>query len=86
MTTQEEADLAMATVVGVICQELSDIELVILNNVARCDFSPHGRKFDYEKVKSLFTEDGGERMHEETKLALARVVGLRLDLTNQEVV
>ena len=64
--------------VALVCQELSDIELAVLNNVAQCDFDPHGRLFDYERVKHLFTEAGGTQMHEETKQALAMVVGRRL--------
>jgi hypothetical protein len=58
--------------------DLSDIELAVLNNVAQLDQDPHGRLFDYEKVKELFTERNGERMHEETKVALADVVNIRL--------
>lgn len=60
------------------CDELTDLELSALNLVAQLGGSPHGRIFDYEKVKSLFTDAEGTRMHDETKLALAAVVDSRL--------
>lgn len=68
----------MAVIVSLTCNELTDIELAVLNNVAQLDQSPHNRLFDYEKVKELFTERDGTRMHEETKIALAAVVIKRL--------
>lgn len=68
----------MYTVVAVVCKDLSDIELAVLNNVAQCDFNPKGRLFDYDRVKHLFTEDNGTKMHSETKDALAAVVLRRL--------
>lgn len=69
---------AMAVLVFLITEDLTDIELAALNNVAQCDFDPHGRVFDYEKVKDLFSERDGTRMHEEVKQALATVVMRRL--------
>ena len=69
---------AMAGVVALIVKDLDDLELAVLNNIARCDFNPKGRIFDYERVKGLFTEDNGLKMHDETKEALARVVIFRL--------
>jgi hypothetical protein len=68
----------MIKTVMLTCDELSDIELAVLNNTAQMDMDPHGRLFDYEKVKGLFTERSGTRMHEETKVALASVVNIRL--------
>lgn len=67
----------MATIVSLMCDELTDQELAVLNTVAQLDGNPHGQLFDYDKVKGLFTE-GGMRMHDETKQALARVVIARL--------
>ena len=68
----------MATTVAVTTAELSDTELIVLNLVAQLDQNPHDRKFDYKLVEGLFTEDGGTKMHSETKIALANVVNYRL--------
>jgi hypothetical protein len=65
-------------VVSIVCDNLTDSELVTLNLVAQLDQSPHNRIFDYKKVESLFTEQNGTRMHEETKIALTEIVILRL--------
>ncbi len=65
-------------IVALICKDLSDLELAVLNNVAQTDFNPKGRLFDYERVKHLFTEDNGTRMHDDIKDALAAVVLRRL--------
>jgi hypothetical protein len=48
----------MIGVVAITVQPLSDLELAVLNNVAQTDGDPRGRMFDYEKVKTLFTEAG----------------------------
>lgn len=69
---------AMYAAVPLICKDLTDMELAVLNNVARNDFDPQGKLFDYERVERLFTEDGGTRMHNDTKDALAVVVLRRL--------
>ena len=55
-------------VVSLICDELTDLELAVLNNVAQLDMLPYNHKFDYEQVKELFTENNG------TKIALAAIV------------
>lgn len=68
----------MNKVVHQVCKDLSDLELAVLNNVAQLDQSPYNRNFAYEKVKTLFTEQDGSRMHEETKAALSRIVIHRL--------
>lgn len=60
-------------------RELTNLELAALNIVAQLNEDPRGRLFDYEKVKGLFTEDNGTRMHVETKMALAIVVNERLN-------
>ncbi len=71
-------DQIMSALVTLTCDELSDIELAVLNNTAQLDQDPHDRLFDYDKVKGLFTEHNGIRMHKETKIALANVVNIRL--------
>lgn len=68
----------MATVVNMTCDKLTDLELAALNNCVQLDMNPHDRIFDYEKVKSLFTEANGTKAHDVTKEALARVVNSRL--------
>ena len=68
----------MVTTVGMTCDELTNKELAVLATVATTDQSPRNRLFDYEKVKSLFTQNDGTKMHEETKLALAAIVNYRL--------
>lgn len=75
-----EQDLTriMNASVALACRELSNEELAVLNNVAQMDLDPHGRLFDYTKVAALFTENGGTRMHAETKHALAAIVLRRL--------
>jgi hypothetical protein len=73
----------MINCVSLVCDQLSDAELAVLNNVAQLDQNPHdheGELFDYEKVKSLFTAVNGTRMHEETKVALASIVNYRLGI------
>lgn len=77
MNEQEMREM-MVTTVNMATEGLSDIELAVLNNVAQLDSNPHGRTFDYDTVKGLFTEAGDLRMHEETKIALASVVSRRL--------
>jgi hypothetical protein len=67
----------MAKTVYVCTRNLTDDELLVLSTVAITDADPHGRLFDYEKVAHLFTQDNGTRMHEETKVALFRVVSTR---------
>lgn len=77
MDEKEMCRITTASVVLLICDKLTDEELIALSLVAQFGGSPHGREFDYEKVKSLFTEANGTKMHDETKLALAVVVNKR---------
>lgn len=63
------------------CDALTDLELAALNLVAQTDQDPRDRVFDYQQVKGLFTESGGTRMHEMTKMALAKIVNERLNVT-----
>lgn len=64
-------------VVALVCERLTDIELAAINNVAQVDWNPR-MAVAYEKIKHLFTEGGGMRMHTDVKEALARVVLERL--------
>lgn len=64
---EQQMQAKMAAVVAVVAA---------LNLCAQLDQNPHGRIFEYEKVSSLFTENG--KMHIATKEALARVVNRRL--------
>lgn len=75
---EEKMRNIMVTIVSPACDELTDRELAALNMVAQLDGSPHGQVFDYEKVKSFFTDAEGTRMHDKTKRALASVVMSRL--------
>lgn len=74
---EQEMQKMMYNTVDIATQELTDLELAVLFNVASLDADPHGKVFDYDKVKGLFTE-GGIRMHQVTKDALAVVVSQRL--------
>jgi hypothetical protein len=76
MNDEQIMQARMAAVVAMAVQDLTDEELAVLNLCAQLDQNPHGRIFDYEKVSSLFTENG--KMHPVTKEALARVVNHRL--------
>ena len=67
-------------VVALACQSLSDLELSAINNAAQVGFDPRP-VLGYEKVKHLFTEQSGLRMHPEILECLAAVVLRRL--TNQ---
>lgn len=78
--SEEDLTRIMQTAVRIICDQLNDAELAVLNNVAQMDIDPHGRLFDYAAVSMLFTQDNGTRMHTETKRALAAVVLQRLRL------
>ncbi len=71
-------DNVMYTIVSIVCDQLTDLELAVLNNVAQLDQSPFNRLFDYGKVASLFTEAEGTRMHDATKEMLAKCVMERL--------
>lgn len=75
---EQQIKQIMTNTVGLICAELTDAELAVLNLTVLMDGDPHGRLFDYDKVKSLFTQDNGTKMHEETKEALTRIVNSRL--------
>ena len=58
-------------------ENLTEAELVALNEAAQTGFDPHSIG-SYPKINDLFTEDGGSRMHRETRIALAAVTLSRL--------
>ncbi len=76
--SEEQSRANMYAIVSLACDELSDVELNVLCLVTQLDQDPHNRLFDYNTVKSLFTENNGAKMHQETKLALMAVVNDRL--------
>lgn len=78
MMTEQQNLAAIRAVVDLACKDLTNEELAVLHLVSITDDSPHGRLFDYNKVKPLFTEANGTRMHSMTKEALAVIVGQRL--------
>ena len=76
--TEQQMQAIMRATVALTCEELSNEELAVLNLTAIQNLDPHGRLFPYEKVRSLFTEANGTRMHPVAKDALAAVVNSRL--------
>jgi len=63
--------------VSVATETLTDVELVALNDAVQAGRDP--RSFDgYPEISDLFTENGGTRMHRETRVALAAVTLSRL--------
>jgi hypothetical protein len=58
-------------------EELTEAELVALNEAAQAGCDPHAIG-SYSKIGDLFTEDGGSHMHRETRIALAAVTLSRL--------
>jgi len=64
-------------IVSVATEDLTDAELVALNDAAQAGRDPHSIG-GYPKISDLFTENGGTRMHRETRVALAAVTLSRL--------
>ena len=58
-------------------EDLTATELVALNDAAQAGGDPHSLG-GYSQIGDLFTEDGGRRMHRETRIALAAVTLARL--------
>ncbi len=79
MISEQQILAGLVASVALICVELTDDELIALNLVATLDGNPQGRLFDYQKVKPLFTEHNGKRMHSATKDALAALVKQRAE-------
>ncbi len=64
-------------IVWLATEDLTDAELVALNEAAQTGRDPHSIG-GYPQVSDLFTEDNGRRMHRETRRALAAVTLSRL--------
>jgi len=65
--------------------ELSDLELFSLNNAVNFPGFDLKQLSFYEKVKHLFAEDGGERMHDEVIDLLSVIVLDRLTGSERRV-
>jgi hypothetical protein len=78
-STMDERQIrgTMRAAVALATQHLSDDDLAGLNLVAQLEIDPRGRPW-YPIVAHLFTEQGGTRMHHETRDALAAVALRRL--------
>ncbi len=74
---EQELHGVMRSAVAVAVKELSDAELAGLNLTVQLGGDPRSKPW-YAKVKHLFDQEGGTKMHEETKAALASVVLKRL--------
>lgn len=64
-------------IVSAATADLTDAELVALNDAAQIGRDPHSID-GYSEISDLFTENGGTRMHRETRIALAAVTLSRL--------
>lgn len=76
------ADNALAAALAVRLQGLSDMEIAHLNlginwgdgkSREHCEDQPW-----FDQISDLFTENGGQEIHDQTRDAIARVVNLRL--------
>ena len=64
-------------IVSAATADLTDAELVALNDAAQLGRDPHSIG-GYREISDLFTENEGTRMHRETRIALAAVTLSRL--------
>jgi hypothetical protein len=64
-------------IVSAATDDLTDAELVALNDAAQIGRDPHSIG-SYPEISGLFTENGGTRLHRETRIALAAVTLSRL--------
>ena len=64
-------------IVSAATEDLSAAELAALNEAVQTGRDPHSIG-GYPKISDLFTEEGGTRMHRETRVALAAVTLFRL--------
>ena len=64
-------------IVSAATADLTITELAALNDAAQIGRDPHSIG-GYPKISVLFTENGGTRMHRETRIALAAVTLSRL--------
>lgn len=68
---------AMLQIVAVATADLTDAELVGINQIAQSHGDPR-RATGYVKARDLFTENGGTGLHPATQQALAAVTLYRL--------
>jgi len=64
-------------IVSAATEDLTAAELTTLNEAVQAGRDPHSIS-GYLKISDLFTENGGTRMHRETRVALAAVTLSRL--------
>jgi hypothetical protein len=70
-------DAILAISMDIAIQDLTDGELAGLNLTAQFGLDPRGLPH-YEKIRHLFTEENGTRMHDQAKETLYRAVLQRL--------
>jgi hypothetical protein len=64
-------------IVSAAAEDLTEAELVAFNEAVQTGRDPHALD-GYTQLRDLFTENGGSRMHRETRIALAAVTLSRL--------
>jgi len=64
-------------IVSAATEDLNDAELAALNEAVQTGRNPRLLS-GYAQLRDLFTENGGSRMHRETRIALAAVTLSRL--------
>ena len=64
-------------IVSEVTEDLTHAELAALNEAVQTGRDPHAID-SYPEISDLFTENGGTRMHRETRMALAAVTLSRL--------
>jgi hypothetical protein len=64
-------------IVSAATEDLNDAELAALNEAVQTGHNPRSLS-RYAQLRDLFTENGGSRMHRETRVALAAVTLSRL--------
>jgi hypothetical protein len=64
-------------IVSAATEDLTAAELAALNEAVQTGRDPHSIS-GYPKISDLFTENGGTRIHRETRVALAAVTLSRL--------
>lgn len=78
---EEEMRNVMVNSVSISVAQLTDLELAGLNLCAQLGLNPKDKEW-YPKVDYLFDQADGTKMHEETKIALGKVVTYRLSKAN----
>jgi hypothetical protein len=76
---EEQLHAIMSSQVAVSCADLAPDEWAALSLAVQLDMDARGRA-GYEKVRHLFTEAGGTRMHDETKRAFLNLAYRQLSV------